>query len=79
MDEDPPGQFGTNVPEDRRRNAQRLDIPPGGPGNPSGLFPLVGFGESTFRVNADGENFVSFPAAATRWTTSRCSARSPPR
>ena len=32
--------------------------------NPSTLFPLVGFGESTFRVNFDGENTIT-PSGAT--------------
>ena len=70
VDQTPPGQFGTNVPPTRRRNAQRLDIPPGGPGNPSPIFPLVGFGESTFRVNQDGFNFVSQPNTAGQATLS---------
>ena len=65
-DDDPPGQFPNNTPDTRRRNAQRQDIPPGttlvnGEGqtfsNPNFIFPLVGFGPSTFRVN-DGSLFA---------------------
>ena len=57
---DPPGPFNPDTPADRRRNAQRLDIPAGVNGT---LFPAVGVGESTFRVNEDGTNFVAFPGS----------------
>ncbi|WP_145357523.1 inverse autotransporter beta domain-containing protein [Alienimonas californiensis] len=59
-----PGQFPNNVDRTRRRNAQRQDIPPGavatnGVDNSAFAYPLVGFGESTFRVNSADPGLVS--------------------
>ena len=59
---DPPGPFNNDTPDDRRRNAQRLDIPALSAANPT-LFPAVGVGESTFRVNLDGTNAAIFPGS----------------
>ena len=63
---DPPGPFPPNTPETRRRNAQRQDVPglggfAPGFGTNNTLFPAVGVGESTFRVNANGVNTVFSP------------------
>ncbi|WP_395256164.1 right-handed parallel beta-helix repeat-containing protein [Alienimonas sp. DA493] len=61
-----PGPFPNNSSQTRRRNAQRQDIPAntvvtvdGNVINNDTDFPLVGFGESTFRVNSANPGFFS--------------------